>query len=481
MKKVLLLGLLALAALITQSFIPSADKAKEEGYEIKLHINGIHDTIFFLGNHFGEKQYIQDTQRVDSKGWVTFKGKEKLEGGIYLGITAAKKYFEIIVTNNQHFTLETDTADFVKNMKVKNSPDNEVFYQYLNYISGKQSEIDPWRKILQNKQASKDSTELARKRLTEIDNEVKKYKENIIKTQPDKFISTVFLASQEPDVPEAPVVNGVKDSTFQYRYFKAHFFDKVDFSNPWLLRTPVFESKIKFYLEKLTYQIPDSLCQSCFYICDKAKANKDMYKYCVVYCTSEYESSKIMGMDAVFNCMVEKYYITNQTPWVDSVTMYKITDKAKKLKPLLIGKVAPNLIMKDTSDIFQNMYNIKARFTILCFWDPDCSHCKKEVPVLYEEYQKLKNKDVKVMAICTETERKKWTDFIIKNKLDWYNVADIELHNNFRSIYDITSTPVVYCLDRNKKILAKRLPVEKLSEFIEHQIKIEDKKAASGK
>jgi hypothetical protein len=101
--------------------------------------------------------------------------------------------------------------------------------------------------------------------------------------------------------------------------------------------------------------------------------------------------------------------------------------------------------------------------------------------VLYEEYQKLKSKDVKVVAICTETERKKWTEFIIKHKLDWYNVADIELHNTFRSIYDITSTPVVYCLDRNKKILAKRLPVEKLSEFIEHQIKIEDKKAASGK
>jgi len=292
----------------------------------------------------------------------------------------------------------------------------------------------------------------------------------------------VFLASQEPEPPEAPIVNGVKDSTFQYRYFKAHYFDKVDFSNPWLLRTPVFESKVKFYLDKLTYQIPDSISKSCFVICDKAKASNDeMYKYCVVYCTSTYESSKIMGMDGVFVDMVEKYYKTNQTPWVDSVTMYKITDRAQKLKPLLLGKVAPNLIMLDTNDIFQNMYSIKARFTILCFWDPDCSHCKKEVPVLYEEYQKLKTKDVKVMAVCTETERNKWTEFIIKHKLDWTNVADIELHNNFRSIYDITSTPVVYVLDKNKKILAKRLPVEKLSEFIEHQIKMENKKPAGSK
>ena len=94
MKRILLISLIVVSTIFTQAFMPVADKAKEDGYEIKLHINGIHDTIFFLGNHFGEKQYIQDTQRVDSKGWVTFKGKEKLEGGIYLGITPAKKYFE---------------------------------------------------------------------------------------------------------------------------------------------------------------------------------------------------------------------------------------------------------------------------------------------------------------------------------------------------------------------------------------------------
>jgi peroxiredoxin len=184
-----------------------------------------------------------------------------------------------------------------------------------------------------------------------------------------------------------------------------------------------------------------------------------------------------MGMDAVFVDMVEKYYKTNQAFWADSVTMFKIKDRSDKLKPLLLGKTAPNLTLKDTTGTYQTLYNLKNRFTILAFWDPDCSHCKKEIPKLYSEFAAgVKAKDVQVYAVCTETERKKWLEFIQKEKLNWINVADIELQNPFRSIYDIHSTPVLYVLDKNKKILAKRIPVEKISEFLDRQISIENKR-----
>jgi hypothetical protein len=128
---------------------------------------------------------------------------------------------------------------------------------------------------------------------------------------------------------------------------------------------------IKNYVENLTFQIPDSISKSCIEICDKAKANKEIFKYCVVYFTSNYEKSNIMGMDAVFVDMVEKYYKTNQAFWADSVTLFKIKDRSDKLKPLLLGKTAPNLTLKDSAGVYQTLYNLKNRFTILAFWDPD--------------------------------------------------------------------------------------------------------------
>src|SRR5271163_810053 len=81
------------------------------GYDIKVRVGGWRDTVFYLGNHYGDKQYVRDTSRVNHEGWAEFKGKEPLEGGIYLVIMPTKTYFEILITDNdQKFTVETDTV-----------------------------------------------------------------------------------------------------------------------------------------------------------------------------------------------------------------------------------------------------------------------------------------------------------------------------------------------------------------------------------
>jgi peroxiredoxin len=182
-----------------------------------------------------------------------------------------------------------------------------------------------------------------------------------------------------------------------------------------------------------------------------------------------------MGMDAVFVGLVEDYYKSGQAFWADSVLTFKITDRARVLKPLLLGKKAPNVVLADTSGNMQSLWNVNAKYTVLCFWDPDCSHCKKVVPKLKEWYAANKNKGIEVFAACTETEEQKWKKFIRDNQLDWINVADIQLRNHFRSVYDISSTPVIYMLDKNKVIFAKKMGVEQMSEILDNQIKKEKK------
>ena len=230
-------------------------------------------------------------------------------------------------------------------------------------------------------------------------------------------------------------------------------------------------------MEKLTYQIPDSVLVSARLIIEKSKASKEMFKYLVVTLTSNYEISKIMGMDAVFVGLVEDYYKTGQAYWADSLLTFKITDRARVMKPLLLGKRTPNLILADTSGVMQNLWNVNAKYTVLCFWDPDCSHCKKVVPKLKEWYSANKSKGVEVFGVCTETEEQKWKKFIRDNNLDWINVADIQLHNHFRSVYDISSTPVIYMLDKNKVIFAKKMGVEQMSEILDNQIRKEKKES----
>ncbi len=222
-------------------------------------------------------------------------------------------------------------------------------------------------------------------------------------------------------------------------------------------------------MEQLTPQTPDSINLSTDYVVSKARANQEVFKYVVYWLTYNYESSLIMGMDAVFVHMVEKYYVTKQAFWVDSTQLYKITNRAFTLKPLLLGKKAPDLNMMDSTGTYKELYGVKAKYTILIFWDHDCGHCKKEVPKLAELYKKVKAKGVEVYAVETEDKPAEWKKFIRENNLNWINVHEPDQYHRAvaKKIYDINSTPQTYLLDENKIIKAKRIDVEQLGNFIE--------------
>lgn len=234
-----------------------------------------------------------------------------------------------------------------------------------------------------------------------------------MKEHPENLLGKVFKTSKEVEIPEAPLLpNGKKDSTFAFKYYKSHFFDDIDFSDARLLRTPVFYSKIRQYLDKLTVQHYDSLIVAADFLSQKAKSNEEVFKFIVQNITSFYEieATKIVGLDAIFVHMVNKYYRTGQATWVDSTVMAKITKRSNTLEPLLLGKVAPNLVLPDVfTQQPVTMHDVKANYTVVYFWDPTCGHCKKITPKLYEWW--LENREKKgaaVYGVNTTVDQKKF-------------------------------------------------------------------------
>ncbi|OFY67179.1 MAG: hypothetical protein A3H98_12065 [Bacteroidetes bacterium RIFCSPLOWO2_02_FULL_36_8] len=453
------------------------------GYEIKVKIRGLKDTICLLANYYGDKQYLRDTAKVDKEGLMVFEGDKKLPGGIYLVVLPDKRFFELIMDSTQIFYMETDTSrELQEKVIVNNSAENSVFYEYLKWVGQKQKEDEPlrkaYRKLTDKKDSSKtpveltqvqkDSVTLLKKQLGAIEKEVHNFKTNFMKEKEGYFIAKVIKASSEPDVPEAPLLpNGRKDSTWSFNYYKSHYLANIDFSDGRILYTPIFHNKLKFYFSNLVIQIPDSIKKEADMIIEKASADKELFKYIVWYITNTYETSNIMGMDAVFVHMVEKYYITHRAYWVDSAVLAKITDRALTVKNALIGNLAPGLVMKNLSGKDVSLYSVNAKYTCLVFWDSDCGHCKKEIPILHEKYKELKALGLEVFAVNIEQKEEGWKKFIEEKGLtDWINVNDMYHRTNFRKLYDIYSTPVVYVLDKEKKILAKRIGVEQVADFI---------------
>jgi len=456
--------------LIILSFLAISSKLLAGGFDIKITIKGLKDTTCQLAYYFGDKQYIKDSARVDKNGSLTFKGDAELPGGIYLIVMPSKKYFELIVDKEQKFSMETDTVDYINSMKIKNSKDNEVFYEYLKWISTKGQAIEALKKEMDEAKEDAAKTKEIKDKQIAIDKEVKEYKLKVIKDYPDFLLAKVFEASTDPEIPEAPILpNGKKDSTFAFRYYKAHYFDKIDMKDDRLLRSPVFGNKIKQYLERLTAQIPDSINASADKMISLANPTGEIFKYLVYYITNTYEKSNIMGMDAVFVYMAKNYYLSGKAYWVEDAQKEKICDRVLALDPCLIGRKANNmrLLKNDFHPI--SLSDIKTKYTIVYFWDPSCGHCQKVTPQLKTFYDKYKKElDVEVLGVYIEADTTEWFKYIKEKELNWINAADLLGTAQFRKYYDIYSTPVAFLLDNEKRIIAKRIEVEQLEDFIKN-------------
>jgi thiol-disulfide isomerase/thioredoxin len=164
--------------------------------------------------------------------------------------------------------------------------------------------------------------------------------------------------------------------------------------------------------------------------------------------------------------------------------LVKITDRAQKIAPNLIGRKASEFLdfygrpfMKDTSGVLNTLQEIKADYTVLVFFGPTCGHCKKEMPQTQNDVDSLTSVgyDIKTFAVATEFDKEEWQKFVKEQNInDWINVADINhdvegnpvASSDWRDKYDIYSTPVVYLLDKEKRIVAKRISHEQFADII---------------
>lgn len=461
MKHVLLL------LLVSISFIATAQNEK---YKIHIKLENSQDTSILLVSYYGNTNQITDTAFLNKDSY-TFSGAKVLKGGIYLVVFQNKQYFEIIIDEDQFFSLETDPIDPINKMKIKGSKDNEDFYGYLkeiNVYGKKDQELNKQYKELDSNETKQNEI---REQIKEVNESVKKIKLDFIDAHEGSLFSKILLASREPEVPtELPLkADGTPDSSYIYTYYKEHYFDGFDFADERLLRTPIYANKIKRYFKNVLVQRPDTLIKEAFTIIEMAKPNKETYKYCIWYFTYESETSQIMGMDEVFVALGKKYYLTGEAYWVNERTLKRMTKRINTLDRLIIGNTSPNMIMQDTNMQLVSLHDTKAKYTVIIFWDPDCGHCKHEVNGLYAwEQANAEKYGVKVFSVCSDTNVVKWKQKINEYKIhNWINVdGPRSLTENYHDLYDIISTPTIYLLDENKAILAKRLNAKQTTDFI---------------
>lgn len=457
----------------------------QTGYSIRFKITGLKDTTAMLGYYYGESTYVKDTARVNSQGEFTFDGKEPLPQGVYFVVLDKTRIFELLVGGTQKFTLETNTSDYIKHMKVTGDQDNKLFFENMLFNMERHKEAEPYIKVIQDSTLAEENKKEAREAFGKINQKVMDYHAAIIAQHPNTLTAKIFKSSQPVKVPDPPKrEDGSIDSTFQLRWYREHFFDNFDLADDALIRMPqpVYSQKINEYLDKLFVPEADTLIKAIEWIVTKAKKNQETYKYLLWNCILKYQNPDIMGLDKVFVHLNDKYFASGEMNfWANEKLKKNLQEHADRLRKSLIGKVGPNLIMQDADLKLRSMYDLHNRYTIIFFFDPDCGHCKKETPVLVDFYEKYKTRfNVEVYAVSADTSLTKMRDYIKDMKMNWITVnGPRSAVGSYQDLYDAMTTPTLYILDEKKKIIAKKIPAGNVEAFLTNYEKFRLKKVSN--
>ncbi len=465
--------------------------AQKTGFQLKVKIDGFQGKELYLGYYYGDKQYLKDTAYVEVDGYYYFEDPEPLPGGIYLVVMPPdNQFFQVLVDkDSQWFSVESKGPDFVENMKIKGSSDNQLFADYLKFLNSKRPEAESLRKQIDEAGTDAKKKEKAEAQLSGLDATVQTYQKNLIEKNPFTLTAAIIKANMPLDVPNFSGEQKDKELNSFY-WLRQHWFDNIDLTDNRMLRTPFMFQKIDHYIQKMTVQHPDSLNLAIDNILKQLKPAEESFKYYLIHFLNFYAKSNYVGMDAVYVHIAEKYYAKGQAPWTESEQLEKIVDNAKKLKPLLIGQIAPDIEMETQNGTRVSLRQFKSPFTVLYFWDPDCGHCKTAMPEMVKFAKEYKDKGVRVFAVCTKLvvrddngnlslkEVNDCWNLVKEKEMDvFFNTVDPYHRSRYKSIYDLRSTPQIFVLDENKVILSKRIGEQQLPEVMDYFIEKRGKKA----
>lgn len=456
---------------LTLSIFTSPSYA-QPGHSISVAVKDGTGIRLRLAYHVGNQQYVRDSLVTDQGGKGRFFGSDRLPAGVYLIVLPENNFFEFLVDDDQHFDILFSKNDPAGTLSFSGSDENTRFLAYQRRWKQLQDDAMKLAERLNGLQPGGQEAAAARKALTEQETRMKQYLKETSEANRGSLLGAI-ARSMIPVETHAPVVPPGTHNTdsisrlLSYISYKNHFFDNTDFTQPGLIRSPVLGGKLDQFFRQVVIQMPDSIISEADKLLEKSSVNSDVFQYVAVWLMNKYAASEIMGHDGVVVYLADRIYLAGKAPWASEEYISDLRKRIERLRPNLIGNKAPELLMGSFAGHYVSLYDEDAEFTIVYFWEPDCGHCKETTPKLKEYYDKNKSSGIEVFAVCTHHDREKWEKYIVDNGLSWINGWDPQRMSRFDFLYNVDSTPLIYILDRNKKIIAKRLAVEDVPSFID--------------
>ncbi len=431
------------------------------------------DTIY-LGYYYNGKPYVQDTIRLDKNGRGELSSKKELKEGAFIMYFHGTKYFDLLIGKDKNINVEIkDTLSLPESVVITGASESVDFHNYALKLKSSQQSYSKIGEQLKNTEDSLAKVNL-QAQAKAIYESVNATRDSLIEANPGTMLS-IFLNGIK--TPEYVVDENIPDSLrpmHRYLFEKEHFLDNLDFSDERTLRTSFLPSTIDNYLSTKLFQINDSIIPPVIKLVERSRKNNECFRVVLNHCMNYAINSKIMGMD---NLMVElgrRYYLNGLTDWADSTWLKNLEEEIYKNERSLVGMKAANIQLADTENNYKRLYDIGgSEVTILYFYEPSCGHCRKTMPKVGEFAKKYASDPrIKVVAVYMLEDKEEWTKFIEEADLSaLVNVWDPNRESYYWYYFNTSTTPMVYVMNKEHKIFAKKIDVDTLYLIAENELK----------
>jgi thiol-disulfide isomerase/thioredoxin len=407
----------------------------------------------FIKNAQIEKELQTENGKTRTIGVFEFELPADAETGVYrITYDLQQNGFVDFLFNKEDVSLSFNPGDVESTTVFSKSKENQLYRDFLVNISLAQYKVDSLQAAY-IKAPSKVSAEAYKDAVKEVALVQASYTQ-----KSEGMLAYHFIkATDRYNAPEATqnpneYIDGVV----------SHFFDKIDFKDPYLYNSSFLIDRIADYVFYMNYsQNPKEQIVLHKRAVDEviSKVNDIVFKADVI----EFLISQFVALKSVelVDYLIENHF-KNLPPQNQNT---EFLQQVEENMQIAIGKVAPDFSWEENGQNMSLSSLKDGQSYLLIFYSTGCSHCLREVPQVYE-FMKNKTK-TKVIAFAMETTDETWKNYV-QNLSGWHHVLGLnKWENEIARTYQVRSTPTYFILGMDKKIIATPDTIEEVKTILE--------------
>lgn len=137
-------------------------------------------------------------------------------------------------------------------------------------------------------------------------------------------------------------------------------------------------------------------------------------------------------------------------------------------RKLATGNPAPEISLPAPDGVETKLSSLRGKVVLIDFWASWCSPCRRENPEVVRIYNRFRDNGFEVFGVSLDRDRDAWLNAIEKDGLVWTQVSDLKYwQSQAAQAYGVKSIPHTVLIDREGKIIARRLRGKALERKLE--------------